>query len=103
MLDRLAHLQESLRLPVISARLRDDNDIMESAKASVLAKEPRLANYLLRSQRIGEPPATWGRQAELMDHDSEQELLIEQAGRFSGSGRRRPAWSCARRWVEGDF
>lgn len=77
LLDELAYLQESLRLPITGARLRDKSDIMMSAKASVLAKELRL-DYYLRSQRYREPPATWRQQAELMDHDSEHELWIEQ-------------------------
>ncbi len=78
LLDQLADLQESLRLPMTGTRLRDASAIIVSSKASVLAKEVRL-EYYLRSQRLSEPPATWRHQAELMDHDSEQELWIEQA------------------------
>ena len=78
LLDELAYLQESLRLPITGTRLRDKSDVMVAAKAAVLAKELRLAYYLY-AQRHREPPATWRHQAELMDHDSEQELWLEQA------------------------
>ena len=78
LLDQLAYLQESLHLPITGTRLRDNSDVMVSAKASVLAKEVRLA-YYLRSQRHSEPPTTWRQQAELINHDSEHELWIEQA------------------------
>jgi hypothetical protein len=78
LLDQLAYLQESLHLPITGTRLRDSSAVMVSAKATVLAKEVRLA-YYLRSQRHSEPPATWRQQAELMDHDSEHELWLEQA------------------------
>ena len=78
LLDQLAYLQESLHLPITGTRLRDSSAVMVSAKATVLAKEVRLA-YYLRSQRHSEPPATWRQQAELMDHDSEHELWVEQA------------------------
>ncbi len=78
LLDQLAYLQASLRLPITGTRLRDNSDIMVSAKASVLAQEVRLA-YYLHSQGHCEPPATWRYRPELLDQDSEHMLWIEQA------------------------
>ena len=43
LLDQLAYLQESLHLPITGTRLRDSSAVMVSAKATVLAKEVRLA------------------------------------------------------------